>query len=372
MRGWGWLALGLVVVLVAVAPKIAAAKRLEAVRLQGLALMDAPRDGSKMLRVLRAGETVTVVGRQGVWVEVLLANGAKGFVHGGFLTGFPDIAPIAAYAARMDPGVTRPAQPSEADAAVAPAAANPVSAPPAAVKPVSLPPAAVKPVSVPPAAAKPVSAPPTAAKPVEAASTAPRPAVATKTVAPLPAGQAPYVPVADGGGVAGFLDALVRPKSIRAGQAAATPPEHKSRYFIEVHLAAHQLFLFENMPDGSRRLVHQYLVAVPGKDMEAPQGWGVVTGISFEPWWYPTPAMKARAKKKGKTLPNFVKPGVKANPMGTFKIILSHGDGFRIHGNNNPGSIGHSVTSGCIRMRNEEGRSMAKMIDVGTEVVFSQ
>ena len=71
-------------------------------------------------------------------------------------------------------------------------------------------------------------------------------------------------------------------------------------------------------------------------------------------------------------LVDFVKPGVKDNPMGPFKIILSHGYGFRIHGNNNPGSIGHSVTSGCIRMRNDEGREMAKRIDVGTEVVFLQ
>jgi len=126
------------------------------------------------------------------------------------------------------------------------------------------------------------------------------------------------------------------------------------------------------VPNGSPRLARTYEVAVPGKDMEAPQGWGMVLGISFEPGWRPTAAMKARARKKGKTLPDYVKPGVKANPMGPFKIILSHGDGYRIHGNNNPGSIGHSVTSGCIRMRNDEGKDMAKMIEVGTEVVFSQ
>ena len=104
--------------------------------------------------------------------------------------------------------------------------------------------------------------------------------------------------------------------------------------------------------------------------MEAPQGWGVVTGISFEPSWRPTPAMKERALKKGKPLPEYVGPGVKDNPMGPFKIILSHGYGFRIHGNNNPNSIGRPVTSGCIRMRNDEGKDMAKLIDVGTEVVF--
>jgi lipoprotein-anchoring transpeptidase ErfK/SrfK len=319
--------MALALVLVTAAPGIAAAKRLEAVRLQGLALMAEPRDGVNMVRALKAGEQVTVVARNGAWVEVSLADGTRGFVHGGFLTGYPDIAPIAAYAARIDPGVVRPAQTEASDAAG--------TAPDAA-----------------------------AAKPLVAADPG-------KIAAP-----APYVPVADGGGLDGFLSCLVQPHGpARTGQtptASVDVNAHRNRYLIEVHLAERKLYLYENHPDGNRQLIKAYVVAVPGKDMEAPQGWGVVTGISFEPWWYPTASMKARAKKKGKPLPDFVKPGVKDNPMGPFKIILSHGEGYRIHGNNNPGSIGRPVTSGCIRMRNDEGKDMAKMIDVGTEVVFSQ
>lgn len=184
-----------------------------------------------------------------------------------------------------------------------------------------------------------------------------------------------YAPVADGGGLTLYLANLEHP----GAEATGSPDERisdfassKNRYSIEVRLSQHRLYLYENLPDGSRHLARTYVVAVPGHDMEAPQGWGVVTGISFEPWWRPTPAMKERARKKGRTLPEAVRPGVKENPMGTFKIILSHGYGFRIHGNNNPGSIGRPVTSGCIRMRNDEGRDMAKLIDVGTEVVFLQ
>ncbi|MFP5258963.1 MAG: L,D-transpeptidase [Acidobacteriota bacterium] len=181
-----------------------------------------------------------------------------------------------------------------------------------------------------------------------------------------------YVPVADGGGLDRFLAGLAssdRPASGTETDAAAINAL-KNHFTIEVHLSQRKLYLYENLPDGTRHLVRQYVVAVPGRDMEAPQGWGVVTGISFEPSWRPTPAMKERALKKGKPLPEYVGPGVKDNPMGTFKIILSHGYGFRIHGNNNPGSIGRPVTSGCIRMRNDEGKDMAKMIDVGTEVVI--
>jgi len=327
MRWWGWIALGLVLCTVEVGTAMAA--RREAVRLQGLALLAEPRDGATMVRALRVGETVTVAGRNGSWVEVVLVDGTHGYVQGGFLTGFPDIAPIAAYANRIDASVVRPVQTGEEKGA--PVAAVEKAAPVAAEK-------------------------------------------TTKRFEPRPL-PGPYVPVADGGGLDGLLACLITSSKPDSGTAKMPPGDfndRKNRYIIEVHLSERKLYLYENLPDGSRHLARTYVVAVPGRDMEAPHGWGVVTGISFEPTWVPTPAMKERAKKKGKTLPTMVKPGAKDNPMGPFKIILSHGYGFRIHGNNNPGSIGHSVTSGCIRMRNDEGKDMAKMIDVGTEVVFQE
>jgi len=314
MRGWAALVL-MMACLLGVSGH-AAAMRLEAVRLQGLALMREPNGQSAMLRALKAGETVTVLDRQGDYVAVSLADGTRGYVHGGFLTGFDDIAPIAAYAARIDPNVSRPKHDGKE---------------------------------------------PAAKKTTETAPSA-------KAVWPG------YVPAADGGGLSYFLDSLSRSADagLRPGTNALAEDfnARKNRYAIEVHLSQRKLYLYENLPDGSRHLVREYVVAVPGKDMEAPLGWGVVTGISFEPSWRPTPAMKERALKKGRPLPEYVKPGVRENPMGTFKIILSHGYGFRIHGNNNPRSIGRPVTSGCIRMRNDEGRDMARLIDVGTEVVF--
>ncbi len=111
MRWWGWIALGLVLCMVEVGTAMAA--RREAVRLQGLALLAEPRDGATMVRALRVGETVTVAGRNGNWVEVVLADGTHGYVQGGFLTGFSDIPPIAAYANRIDATVVRPAQTGE-------------------------------------------------------------------------------------------------------------------------------------------------------------------------------------------------------------------------------------------------------------------
>ena len=115
MRGWKGIVLALVVIMAA--PGMAMAKRLEAVRLQGLTLMAEPKDGAGKLRVLRAGETVSVLGRNGNWVEVSLDDGTRGFVQGGFLTGFEDIQPVATYASRMDQSVVRPAQSVAADKA---------------------------------------------------------------------------------------------------------------------------------------------------------------------------------------------------------------------------------------------------------------
>ena len=332
------------------------AGRMEAVRLQGLALRQGPDGTSPMIRALRAGQTGTVTARKGDYVAVTLADGVAGYVHGGFLTGFDDIAPMPAYAARLDRSVARPG----AGAAQTTPEGGQAAAEKTTVAAVGKTAPSATAAATGQAVADKTSSAPAGANREMTGKLAPPPAMAA------------YVPVADGGGMDRFLSTLVpsdKPTSGTAQDAAAFNA-NKIHYAIKVRLSQRKLYLYENLPDGSRNLVRQYVVAVPGRDMEAPQGWGTVTGINFEPSWRPTPAMKERALKKGKHLPEYVGPGVKDNPMGTFKIILSHGYGFRIHGNNNPGSIGRPVTSGCIRMRNDEGKDLAKMIDVGTEVVF--
>jgi lipoprotein-anchoring transpeptidase ErfK/SrfK len=174
--------------------------------------------------------------------------------------------------------------------------------------------------------------------------------------------------------VAYVLDQLRRPaatqSSDRLDAAGRDHYERKNRYMIEVFLADNTLVLYEKQANGVRRPAKTYRVATPAGDVEAPAGWGVITQIEFEPWWRPTENMKRRAKQKGRSLPDVMPPGVK-NPMGPFKMHLSHGFAYRIHGNNDPKSIGRRVTNGCIRMRNDEGLELAKILDVGTEVVIS-
>lgn len=52
--------------------------------------------------------------------------------------------------------------------------------------------------------------------------------------------------------------------------------------------------------------------------------------------------------------------------LGTHRLDL--GDGYGIHGTDNPASIGHSVSHGCVRLRNEDIDKLYDMVDVGTPV----
>lgn len=52
--------------------------------------------------------------------------------------------------------------------------------------------------------------------------------------------------------------------------------------------------------------------------------------------------------------------------LGTRRLVL--GDGYGIHGTNQPSSIGRSVSHGCVRMRNEDIEKLYDMVPVGTPV----
>ena len=52
--------------------------------------------------------------------------------------------------------------------------------------------------------------------------------------------------------------------------------------------------------------------------------------------------------------------------LGTHRLNL--GDGYALHGTNNPASIGQSVSHGCIRLRNEDIAQLYEMVPVGTPV----
>ncbi|AIQ47617.1 hypothetical protein R70723_18260 [Paenibacillus sp. FSL R7-0273] len=58
-------------------------------------------------------------------------------------------------------------------------------------------------------------------------------------------------------------------------------------------------------------------------------------------------------------------------PFGAFWMGLSKPH-YGIHGTNDPASIGHMVSHGCIRMYNEDVLALSRLVPVGTRVTIRQ
>jgi lipoprotein-anchoring transpeptidase ErfK/SrfK len=144
-------------------------------------------------------------------------------------------------------------------------------------------------------------------------------------------------------------------------------------YYLEISINRNLLTLYEIKGDGEKTPVAEYPVGTAVRGLNTyPLGPGRVTGIYFNPWWYPTPYSRQVFRGRGIELPRAVPPGHPLNYMGPFKIALSHrtrkGAIYRIHGNNNPKRVGKRVTGGCFVMNNADGLALAHRIRVGTEV----
>jgi lipoprotein-anchoring transpeptidase ErfK/SrfK len=85
------------------------------------------------------------------------------------------------------------------------------------------------------------------------------------------------------------------------------------------------------------------------------------------PRWFPPKDMLQR--RPG--LPEMMEGGPE-NPLGARALYLFQGTTdtlFRIHGTNEPNSIGKAVSSGCIRMMNADVIDLYGRVDIGTRVV---
>ncbi|ALN72346.1 L,D-transpeptidase [Aureimonas sp. AU20] len=91
------------------------------------------------------------------------------------------------------------------------------------------------------------------------------------------------------------------------------------------------------------------------------------------PGWTPPATMVARERAKGHILPAYMAGGPD-NPLGARAMYLYRGGGggdsmFRIHGTNQPWTIGLNMSSGCIRMMNEDVTHLYERADRGTKVI---
>jgi lipoprotein-anchoring transpeptidase ErfK/SrfK len=81
------------------------------------------------------------------------------------------------------------------------------------------------------------------------------------------------------------------------------------------------------------------------------------------PDWIPPAEMIARQPY----LPRFMAGGP-GNPLGARAMYIG-GTEYRIHGTNAPSTIGHNVSSGCIRMLNEDVTDLYERVNVGAKIV---
>lgn len=127
-----------------------------------------------------------------------------------------------------------------------------------------------------------------------------------------------------------------------------------------------------------------YLVQENGMAMRYGIGVGKA-GLEFEgsarvgrkaewPRWTPTPSMIKREPERNAKWASGMEPGL-TNPLGPRALYLYQGKNdtlFRIHGTSEPWSIGKAVSSGCIRLFNQDILDLYGRVPVNTRVVVLQ
>ena len=144
---------------------------------------------------------------------------------------------------------------------------------------------------------------------------------------------------------------------------AAIPREEVSYYgpyapgTIVVSTSERRLYLVQ--PD-HRALKYGVGVGRPGFT------WGGALHVSMKkewPDWTPPAAMLRRRPD----LPRHMKGGIE-NPLGARALYLGSSE-YRIHGSNEPDTIGTAVSSGCIRMTNDDVKDLYERVPVGAKVI---
>jgi len=97
--------------------------------------------------------------------------------------------------------------------------------------------------------------------------------------------------------------------------------------------------------------------------------WAGVTRIGYKREW-PDWTPPAQMLRRRPDLPRHMEGGPD-NPLGARAMYLA-GTLYRIHGSNEPDTIGHAVSSGCIRMTNQDVIDLYDRARVGARVVVTR
>lgn len=167
-------------------------------------------------------------------------------------------------------------------------------------------------------------------------------------------------PSSDGGSATKSLPSTYKGRQVVSYKTKETPGT--------IIIDTAQRWLYQVRPGGK---AVRYGVGV-GRDGFNWSGVAHVADKKEWPEWRPSAEMIRRERfHYGRRLPDMM-PGGPDNPLGARALYLFQGERdtlFRIHGTNQPNTIGQAVSSGCIRMLNEEVIELYKKVPIGTKVI---
>ena len=165
-----------------------------------------------------------------------------------------------------------------------------------------------------------------------------------------------------------FREVMVEPNPSVAVESDAEVPAHLRRQIVNYPTQHAPGTVVIDTPN-----TYLYYVMGGGKAVRYGIGvgregftWSGVQSVSKKaewPDWTPPAEMIARQPY----LPRFMAGGP-GNPLGARAMYLG-GTIYRIHGTNNPATIGHRVSSGCIRLTNQDVADLYARVNLGTKVV---
>ncbi len=125
-------------------------------------------------------------------------------------------------------------------------------------------------------------------------------------------------------------------------------------------------FLYFVEPEG---MATRYGIAI-GREGFGWTGTGVIARSARWPGWTPPPAMIKRDPSLAEWAGGM--PGGMQNPLGARALYIYFGgrdSGYRIHGTNQPSSIGWAASSGCFRMLNQDVVDLYGRVAMGAKLV---
>ena len=137
---------------------------------------------------------------------------------------------------------------------------------------------------------------------------------------------------------------------------------------IILNLAELRIYYYmpsSDLYEGTRVLT--YPVGIGRLDWKTPLGETFIRYKVKNPDWYPPKSIIKEHEDDGEILPRVVKSGPN-NPLGAYALKLDVDGGYLLHGTNKKYGIGMKVSHGCIRLRNDDIKTIFHNVSIGTKV----